>query len=90
MQKGRHYNEQCIREHKSNLCRNRCTSRASGELNNFNSCKRSKATYLHKDTNSFCAYDRNEDKLFAEHKSFSKFENTIHYLRNLQKTVGSE
>ena len=45
---------------------------------------------VHKDTNSFCAYDSREDKLFAEHKSSSKFENTLHYLKNLQKSVGQD
>lgn len=45
---------------------------------------------VHKDTNSFCAYDSREDKLFAEHKSSSKFENTLHYLKNLQKSVGKD
>lgn len=43
---------------------------------------------VHKDTNSFCAYDSREDKLFAEHKSSSKFENTLHYLKNLQNQSG--
>ena len=45
---------------------------------------------VHKDTNSFCAYDSSEDRLFAEHKSSSKFENTLSYLRNLQKSTGRD
>ena len=45
---------------------------------------------VHKDTNSFCTYDSREDKLFSEHKSSSKFENTLHYLKNRQKSVGKD
>ena len=43
---------------------------------------------VHKDTNSFCAYDSREDKLFAEHKSSSKFENTLHYLKTFKNQSG--
>lgn len=45
---------------------------------------------VHKSSYSYCAYSKEEDCFFAEHKSEADSKNAINYIKSVIKTTGSE
>ena len=45
---------------------------------------------VHKNSYSYCAYEKEKDSFFAEHKSEAGSKNAINYIKSVIKTTGSE
>ena len=45
---------------------------------------------VHKNSYSYCAYEKEKDSFFAEHKSEAGSKNAINYIKSVIKTTGSD